>query len=377
MLERLTEPIRVLWLIKGLGPGGAEHLLVAAARARDRSLVSVEAAYLLPWKDALVPRLEAEGVAVRCLGVRDERDLRWVLRLRRRLRREPVDVVHCHSPYVAALTRLAVRSLPRAARPRVVTTEHNAWSGFRGPTRWLNAATARFDDATIAVSEDARRSMSPAVRARCEVLVHGIDTASVAAHLEQRSATRAELGIEPDDVVIGTVANYHPKKDWPNLLAAVAIVVREEPTARAVLIGQGPLEDEVHEHAAALGLDPARVQLPGFRPDAVRLMAACDVFTLASQWEGLPVALMEACALGRALVVTAVGGIPVALRADDDARLVAPKDPEALAAALLDVVRDPELRARLAAAAAARAVDFDASRAQRRIEAVYAEVVAR
>ncbi len=78
--------MRVLWLVKGLGPGGAERLLVSAAAAHDRREFEFRVTYLLPWKDALVPELEALGVACTCLGVNDERDLRWARRLRRDLR---------------------------------------------------------------------------------------------------------------------------------------------------------------------------------------------------------------------------------------------------------------------------------------------------
>src|SRR5512140_3141093 len=82
-VRHLMQRLRVLWLIKGLGPGGAEQLLVAVAATRDRDFAVVDAAYLLPWKDALVPRLAETGVNVECLGVTNERDPRWALRLRR------------------------------------------------------------------------------------------------------------------------------------------------------------------------------------------------------------------------------------------------------------------------------------------------------
>ena len=97
-----TRRVRVLWLIKGLGPGGAEGLLVASAAAIDRAAFDVEVVYLLPWKDHLVARLEALGVPCTCLGVSDERDLRWTVKLRRLLRERNFDIVHMHSPYAAA-----------------------------------------------------------------------------------------------------------------------------------------------------------------------------------------------------------------------------------------------------------------------------------
>jgi glycosyltransferase involved in cell wall biosynthesis len=369
--------IRVLWLIKGLGPGGAEHLLVAAASARDREACSVRAAYLLPWKDALVGPLEAHGVRVECFGVRDERDLRWLGRLRGDLERDPVDVVHVHSPYVAAMTRLVVRTLPKRVRPAIVTTEHNAWSRFKAPTRFANAWTARLDAATIAVSEETRDSMSAVMRARTEVVVHGIDVDAVRQQRTQRDEVRAELGVDDGTVLVGTVANYHPKKDWPNLLQAARLVADQTApgAVRFVAVGQGPLQAEVEALHHTLALDGV-VTLTGHRPDAVRLMAGCDVFVLASQWEGLPVAIMEALALGLPIVATAVGGVAETFMDGVDARLVPPHDPAALAKAIIEVAADPDERGRLAAASSARAGEFDARRTEEHIESIYARVVA-
>jgi len=366
-------PRRVLWTIKGLGPGGAERLLVAAAAAHDRDRYAIEVAYLLPWKDHLVPELEALGVRCTCLGVRNERDLRWVGRLRSKLRRDRIDIVHAHSPYVAAFTRIAARSLPPRSRPRIVTTEHNPWTTFKTPSRIANARTAFLDDATIAVSRETFDSMSPRARAHTEVLAHGIGVDRVGAFRAERDAVRAEFGIEPHSIVVGTVANYHPKKDWPNLLRAARIVADRDPGVRFCAVGQGPLEAEVHALHRELGLEGI-VILTGYRADAPRVMAGADIFALASRWEGLPVAVMEACALGLPLVATAVGGIREEFTDGVDARLVPPGDPSALAHALEEVARDTALRARLAAASATRAADFDVRRAVARIEAIYEQV---
>jgi glycosyltransferase involved in cell wall biosynthesis len=117
------------------------------------------------------------------------------------------------------------------------------------------------------------------------------------------------------------------------------------------------------------------VTLTGFRGDATRLMAGTDIFMLASQWEGLPVALMEACALSLPIVATAVGGVAESFTDDVDARLVPPHDALALSTAIEAVAADTALRARLADAAGKRANDFDVTRAVHRIEEVYEAVL--
>jgi L-malate glycosyltransferase len=367
-------PVRVLWLVKGLGPGGAEHLLVAAAARHDPADVDLACAYLLPWKSQLAPALEASGVPTTCLDVRDERDLRWAGRLRRLLLERPVDVLHAHSPYPAGIARLVVRSLPRSRRPRLVYTLHNTWGSFAAPTRAICGATFALDDADIAVSEVVRASLPERFRARTEVLVHGIDVDAVAARAD-RAAVRAEFGIDEHTVVIGTVANLRAQKDYPNLLAAAAILRDRGRSIRFLTVGQGPLEAEIHAEHARLGLDGV-VDLLGERADAVRIMSGCDVFVLASNNEGLPVAVMEALALGLPIVATAVGGLPEAVD-DRNGVLVPARDPAVLADALDALAADPDRRARLGAGARERRTEFAVDRTVLRLDDLYRDLAGR
>ena len=239
-----------------------------------------------------------------------------------------------------------------------MSTEHNRWETHRLPTRLLNRWTGRWDDIDFAVTDEVRESMGGAAGKRVTTLRHGIDVAGVAAARSHRSALRAELGLKPGEIVVVTAANFRPQKDYPGLLRAAGMLADREVPVRIVAIGQGPQEREIRALREEFELHD-RVLLTGYRDDAVRVMAACDVFTLASKWEGLPVALMEALALGLPVVATAVGGVAEQMHDGVDALLVPPGDPTALAAALERVVVDPELRARLAAAAAARAPEFD------------------
>src|SRR5262249_36960074 len=147
---------------------------VAAAARHDRDAFTFDADYLLPWKDALVGDLRERGVLSTCLDVRREQDLRWAARLRRQVREQPVDVLHVHSPYPAAIARIVVRTLPRSSRPRVVYTTHNTWKSFRWPTRLLNGVTLPLDDADIVVSREAHTSIWRGLRARVEVVEHGV-----------------------------------------------------------------------------------------------------------------------------------------------------------------------------------------------------------
>jgi glycosyltransferase involved in cell wall biosynthesis len=369
-LGRNDSRLRVLWVIKGLGPGGAENLLVSAARVHDHDRYAISVAYLLPWKHAMVEPLRAAGVRVRCLEARGSSDLRWAARLRRYLLAERFDVVHLHSPMVAGVARLVVRTLPRATRPRVVTTEHNEWWSYVLPTRIANALTFPLDDAHLAVSEDVRRSVPAWLRRKVRTVVHGTSIADALAARAERVATRAELGFTPEDVVAVTVANFRAQKAYPDLLAAARIAITRAPCLRVVAVGQGPLEAEIRAEHLRLGLGD-RFRFLGYREDALRVLAACDIFTLASHYEGYPVALMEALAVGLPVVATEVGGVPDAVRQGVEGIVVPPGRPDVLAGALADVANDPVRRAELAEAALRRGRQFDIAGAVRAIEATY------
>jgi glycosyltransferase involved in cell wall biosynthesis len=368
--------VRVLWLIKGLGPGGAEHLLLSAARAHDHERYAISVAYLLPWKSTLVDDLRAAGVTVHCLGAHRAHDPRWPLRLRRLLRDHGFDIVHLHSPMVAGVARLVVRTLPRAGRPRVVTTEHNEWWSYVVPTRVVNGVTFALDDAHVAVSEDVRQSVPRRLRAHVQTLVHGTSVDDAIAARAQRPEARAELGFAADDVVAITVANFRAQKAYPDLLAAVRLAAERAPHLKVVSVGQGPLEAEIRAEHARLGLGD-RFRFLGYRDDPLQVLAACDIFTLASRYEGYPIALMEALAVGLPVVATAVGGVPDAVRQGVEGLVVPSARPDLLADALVELATDAARRDRLAAAALKRGRQYDIARAVRQIESLYDRLVTR
>lgn len=365
----LEVPARILWVVKGLGPGGAERLLCAQARAHDRSIVEPSCCFVLPEKDHLAEELERAGVRTTCLS-RSNSDVLWPWRLMKLIRTGAWDIIHVHSPLPGSVARLAVRSLPSAKRPRVVTTEHNQSSTFHWMTRWLNALTSRGDDATIAVSHEVQMSLWGGVRKRAETLRHGIDVAEVSKQRQLRDSVRTEFDLTDDEFVVGTVANFRPQKDYPNLLAAMKLLADRKVAFRLLAVGQGPDEAEIRAQAERLDLG-LQVIFTGFRDDATAVMGGCDAFVLASQWEGLPVALMEATALGLPIVATEVGGVAEELTTDENCILVPPKNPEMLARAIELLASDPEHRRRLGSAAKTVAARFDVKSAVRRLEEVY------
>lgn len=358
----------VLWLAKGLGQGGMERLLVNHARVGDRDRFDYHAAYLVDRPHSVIAELEALAVPVHRLGHGSGNDPRWVLDLVRLVRRERIDIVHAHSPMPAALARLALRLTSR--RTRIVYTEHNRWDRFGTATRWANRLTFGLNDHVFAVSDDCRDTVDDRHRSAVESLVHGIDVDDVAAHSADRDDARDELGVAPESVVVGIVANFRKQKNYPLLLDVAARIGSAAGDVRFVSVGQGPLEAELVARRDELGLGD-RFRFLGFRPDVHRVMSAFDVFCLSSDHEGLPVAVMEAKALGLPIVATSVGGIPQAVVDGRDGLIVPPRDPDAFLAAIERLAADPALRAELAAGSRESAGAYESHVAVARQEEVY------
>jgi glycosyltransferase involved in cell wall biosynthesis len=372
--SRRQERLRVLHLIKGLTFGGAEQLVLLFAQARDRGHFDMEVAYVLRHADQLAGPVAETGVRVHCLGATSHYDLGWLMRLRRLLWEGCYDVIHLHLPYSAGLGRLVARSLPASRRPKIVHTQHNIWPFTASPVRLLDRLTFGLDDADLAVSHSAWAAMPAPLRARTEVLIHGLDLARLRSYGSGvREEIRAELGVRPGDVLVATVANLRPEKGYDVLLPAAKRVIEEGLPVRFVAVGSGPLLDRVMAQRDALGLGD-HFTLTGFRQDGARLIAGSDIFVLSSHHEAFPVAVMEALALGVPVVATAVGDIPATVIEGREGLLVPPGDPVALAGALRSLVVAPGTRARMAQAARVAGSRFDVRSAVDRVEKLYMEL---
>lgn len=344
---------------------------MSSVRFGDSSRFSHEVAYLLPWKDALVPDLAHLGVPVHCLD--GARGVGWLGRLRSLIRERGIDLVHGHSPYPMVGARLALHG-----RCHLVYTEHNVWSRYHRATYWANLLTYSRNEHVFAVSEHVRLSANLPGALRflrmppIETLHHGPDPVALSAVSPE--GVREELGLPDGVLVVGTVANLKAHKGLDHLLRAAVDVRRAIPDVRFVVVGQGPLQHELREQARELGLN-GTVVFTGYREDAPRVAAAFDVFVLSSLYEGLSIALVEAMALGKPAVVTAVGGLPEVVVDGEHGLVVPPGNPSSLAEGILSLLRDAERRARLGDAARRRVADFDIRKAVRRIEEVYEEIL--
>jgi glycosyltransferase involved in cell wall biosynthesis len=367
-------PIRVLLVIKSLGFGGAERLVVGLVAAGNKAEFEYEVAYLLEYEDSLAPVLSAGGTPTHPLGASHNLNFRWMARFRRLLLAGHYDIVHFHLPYPAALGRPVIRSLPPRLRPVTLYTEHSLWNKVSPLIKLLNRTTIGYDRSLITVSQAAHDALPRSLQARSRVVVHGIDLSEseemVGRRPEIARSVQAELDVPADDLLVVTVANLRSEKGYDVLLDTARLVVDRGLPVRFVAAGQGPLEQELTDRHAALHLGD-RFRFLGHRHDALALLTAADVFVLPSHQEGLPVALMEAASVGTAIVATAVGGVPQVITDQVNGLIVPPGSPVALADALERLCADPGLRHRLGDRALVDSAAFDMTRASGEIEHIY------
>jgi glycosyltransferase involved in cell wall biosynthesis len=293
------------------------------------------------------------------------RDLRAIARLRRLIEAGQPSVVHAHGLRGGALTAVALAFARRRHRAQaaLVVTVHNAPTagGLTGAIyRVLELIVARNADSVLCVSPDLEQRMRAAGARRVGRAVVPAPAVSLtvpqARGVEQPSAdvsaeTRAAPSAAMRGPVVLAVGRLAAQKGFGTLLEAAARWSDIRPEPMLVIVGEGPLEAELKDQAAALGLT---VNFAGPRPDVPELLAGAAVFVLPSAWEGQPLVLQEALRARVPIVATRVGGTP-ALTGEDAALLVPPGDPDRLAGAVRAVLTDPALAARLRVAAAARA----------------------
>ena len=325
--------------MKEFGIGGAERLLLELdGRLDDVEFLPVA---VVDEPTDLVPSLEAAGMSPVSLGARHPFDATWMRRLRKLVRETNPDIVHVQNPYPAAGARLALRGLDVP----LVYTEHNVWESFHRATRLANAATFWLNDASIVVSDGVRDSIGGTrigrlYKRRLMTIRNGIDPAIV------RSDAASGTDLDIAEGSYGTVGHLNASKAPDNLIAAAALLRERGHSGHCYIVGDGPLaaESEIYRRS----LNATHVHLLGLRTDARAITARLKVFAIASRFEGLPMVLLEALALGIPVVTTDAGGIGEVIKHGETGLLVPKDDPHALAEAIERVLMDDDLAARLA-----------------------------
>ena len=366
----------VLFAITSSDAGGAETLLRELVGRLDRSAFDRVVVSLRPC-GRVAEQIASTGVPVVSLEMSEHprplEMVRGAFRLARLFDRHDVDVVHSSLYRANVLARLAARLARR--RPTVVSAQHSLTPLG---SRWsitLARLTGGLADRVVVVSGAVREEMISRERFPADRIVlieNGVDTRRFAPG--DRAAAREALAVPQDAFAVAAVGRLSPEKAVADLLDAVARLVSGGVDAAVLLAGDGPLRGALEARAVALGLR-RRVRFLGMVADPIPVLQAADVFAMPSREEASPMALLEAMACARPVVVTAVGGVPEIVADERSGLLVPPGRAESLAAALARLAGDADLRERLGAAARARILErFDLDRMVAEHEALYREL---
>ncbi|MCA0995935.1 glycosyltransferase [Alloyangia pacifica] len=370
------EPLRLGYLIDTLVTGGAERLVLTFAEAvRARSDVVLTVFVLSDLRTPFYEKLRALGTEVVTLPGRNLADFGRFRRLVAALRARRIEYLHAH---LASSSTLGAYASKLLGIP-FVTTIHNVKPSvrrIRPGRRVLQGVAMRLPGVNkIAVGEAVAEASAKEIgRSGCRVVPNAVAD-SVVAPFGSRARLRRELQLGEDQLALVCVGAIIGQKAHEVLLDAFATVHEAAPNTVLLLVGDArdaPRHAALLAQAEQLGLEGA-LRFLGMRSDIPEVLAASDIFVSSSHWEGAPVSLLEAMANGLPPVVTDVGENGLVLEGTG-AILVRPRDPEALARGMLEMIETPRLRSATAEAVRERALGrYGTATWVERLLAIYAE----
>jgi glycosyltransferase involved in cell wall biosynthesis len=317
-------------------------------------------------------RRAEEGLDLVSLAPKTEMDLSAAWRLSRVLKQLTPDIVHAHDPHGVAMAGLALSMSTRLVKPPLVAARRVDFH-LRGSS--LSRWKYRQVDCFICASEAIRQMLiGDGVPAARTVTVHeGIDLDHVDAAAS--ASLHEELWLPHHAPIVGNVAALVPHKGQRHLIEAARLVLPQVPDARFVIAGEGELRPALERQIKEHHLEK-HVLLAGFRPDVLSLHKAFDIFVMSSVSEGLGTSLLDAMAAGKPVVATRVGGIPEVVVDGVTGFLVPARDPGAMAAAIVQLLKDDRLRRTMGEAGRTRACTmFSAERMVKDTLHVYERVI--
>lgn len=321
-------------------------LLVEGLRVRGH-----DAAIVCPPGSPLATRARQAKIPTHELPMRNELDLRGIFALRRLLRSLKPQVLQLHTGHahtIGVIARGFRQQPPIIVNRRVDFSIHR--SGTPGFTRLKYALGV---DLYIAISSAIERVLiSDGIDSnRIQVIHSGVPPLPEVSR--SRQDLRAEFGIPPDAIVVGTVGELTPHKGHIHLVRALERMRTREQSVHVVIVGGGKDEKLLAEQAQKSGTDN-RLHLVGFQQDVAGWLATFDIFAMPSVEEGLGTSVLDAMRAGLPVVASAVGGIPEAIIDGQSGILVPPRETSLLAEAIDQLIDDPGLARRLAESAQLR-----------------------
>jgi glycosyltransferase involved in cell wall biosynthesis len=324
----------------------------------------------LRGQDLSDERLESFGIDITYLG-KSKFDPTTLAALLKIIDQKQIDILHLHGYGATTFGRMAafIRGLP------VVLHEHANLTNTPWYQKVADLCLEPLTDIAIAVSQstadfviNARKI--PARKVKIVYLGVPLEEFSRYRTDDEIRAARAAIAAGSNDFIAGTVTRLHDSKGNSFLVDAARLVLDQRPQAKFYVVGEGPLRESLEQQARALNLGD-RFVFAGFARDVAAVISAFDLSVFPSLWEGTPLTVFEALAMGRPIVATDADGLVDVLRHDQDALIVPKRDARALADAIIRMIDEPELRHRLASRARITGQDYDITAFVRKMEQLY------
>ena len=374
MTETATRKLNVLQVCDHLGwegsrMHGVKRLFAWMIPRFDKGRYNVSLVSLRK-KDLSEETLESFGVDITYLhkGKFDPSTLTALMKV---IDRKQIDILHLHGYGATTFGRMAaaLKGIP------TIVHEHANLTNTPWFQKIADAVLEPSTDIAIAVSKSTAdflvnaRQMPPD-KVKTVYLGVPLDEFSRARSAEELADARRELGVAADEFAVGTVTRLHDSKGNSYLVDAAAIVLKERPRAKFFVVGEGPLLQDLQQQAHALRLGE-RFVFHGFAKDVAAVVSAFDISVFPSLWEGTPLTVFEALAMGKPIVATDADGLLDVLTDARDALIVPKRDANALAAAIVKMMDDEALRARLGAGARQTGQQYDIAAFVRKMERLY------
>ncbi|MBS0260691.1 MAG: GT4 family glycosyltransferase PelF [Planctomycetes bacterium] len=326
-----SRKLKVVHLVIALQFGGLEKVVYDLVRFANRQRFDVHV-LCLGEVGALGASFAAAGIQVESLGVHGSGAFSAIRAARKRLRQLRPDILHTHNLAAHIVGSIAAKL---SGVPVVIQTRHGMHESHGLKQNLSNRLATRFTDCMVAVSgstAEVALEKDHIPRARLEIIRNGVDL--------ELYRQRVGKPLPKTSRAIHAARLDHATKDQRTLLRAMRLVVNQCPDFQLQIAGDGADRPFLESLCDELNLRP-NVTFLGFRHDVHALLPEADVFVLSSVTEGLPMTLLEAMACGLPVISTNVGGIPELVTDSETGLLVPPQSPELLAAALLELIRDP------------------------------------
>jgi glycosyltransferase involved in cell wall biosynthesis len=331
-------------------------LLPETLKLHDHEKFEWHYIYFLPWKDQMVESIRSNGGKVTCFSAGNNLTIMLQAKAIALYAREHnICIIHSHLPWAGLVSRIVAYL---AAIP-VVYTEHNKQERYHWITRVMNLTTMNYLTRIVAVSGDVAESIrkhKPTLNIPLQVVLNGVNTETFQRDAESGNRIRTALGIPLKAPVIGTVAVFRFQKRLDLWMEQAAMIIKHRPDAHFILVGDGPLKLKLEEKRKTLGLE-GRIHMPGLQTEVRPYYSAFDIYMMSSEFEGLPIALLEAMSMRCAVVATDAGGIKEVIRPKVDGVTVNVNRVAELGTSAVRLLADPQLLTLLADAGRERVVN--------------------